>query len=91
MTNKILIIDDDVDYLNDLTVIMSKFYKIYQAENSRSGYYYFKHHNPDLCLIDIQLNPYINSDAVLEGLYDLAPQHRQLKYFGSKGMYAKLV
>ena len=38
-------------------------------ENSRSGYYYFKHHNPDLCLIDIQLNPYINSDAVLEGLY----------------------
>ena len=69
MTNKILIIDDDVDYLNDLTIIMSKFYKVYQAENSRSGYYYFKHHKPDLCLTDIRLHPYINPDPDLEGLY----------------------
>lgn len=66
---KILVIDDDHDFLNDMGIILSKFYKVYQAENSRSGYYYFKHYNPDLCLTDIQLNPYINSNSDLEGLY----------------------
>ncbi len=69
MNKKILIIDDNIDFLNDIGLMLSNFYHIYQAENSRSGYYYFKHYRPDLCLIDIQLNPYINPEADLEGLY----------------------
>jgi len=69
MTNKILIIDADVVFLTNISMILSKFYEIYQAENSRSGYYYFKHHKPDLCLTDIRLHPYINPDPDLEGLY----------------------
>lgn len=54
---KILIIDDEEDILNLLSMVLKKegFENIYTAEEAESGFTLFKRVNPDIILLDIML------------------------------------
>ena len=66
---KVLLIDDDSDFLSDWNLMLKQTYSTYQAENSRQALRLFRKIQPDLCLIDVHLPAYLNEKAEWEGLF----------------------
>ena len=67
--NKILIIDDDHDFSNDLAAMLARSFRVDQAENSRQALRLFKKFQHDLCLIDVHLPAHFSRSSATEGLY----------------------
>ena len=65
----ILLIDDDKDFLSDLSMILSEWFEVYEAEDSRQALRLLSESKPDFCITDIQLPPILNENKNLEGLY----------------------
>ena len=56
MPNKILIIDDDSDFVEALaTVLEAKDYNVTSASNGKEGLVMVKKENPDLILLDVMM------------------------------------
>jgi len=68
MNDKILIIDDDHDFLNDLAAILPRNFRVHQAQNSRQALRLFKKYRHDVCIIDVHLPAHFSRAASLEGI-----------------------
>ena len=64
-----LLIDDDKELLLDLTLMIKDQEHCLQAQDSQQALRLFKKHPAEVCLIDIQLPPFLNEDQNLEGIY----------------------
>ncbi len=69
MPKSILIIEDDSDFLNDLSVFLDGYFQIYTSADSCKGMSLLNSKHPDLCLVDIQLLAQINDRSEWEGLF----------------------
>ncbi len=68
MNDKILIIDDDHDFLNDLAAMLSANFQVNQAQNSRQALRLFNKYHHDLCVIDVDLPACLSDTAATEGI-----------------------
>jgi len=55
MKKRILIIDDDVNYTDDLKLLLKKDFDAVSADNIRQGMMFLRQHAPDLVLLDLML------------------------------------
>lgn len=67
--NKVLLIDDDHDFSNDLAAMLSRKFRVHQAQNSRQALRLFKKYQHDLCIIDVNLPAHFSSSPATEGFY----------------------
>ncbi|RJP60817.1 MAG: sigma-54-dependent Fis family transcriptional regulator [Ignavibacteriales bacterium] len=66
MKTRILIIDDDKDFINDITILLSQEYECVSASNSREGFRLFHEKSPDVILLDLMLKDETNGIEVLK-------------------------
>ena len=75
MSKNILIIDDDDDLVEALTIILeAKSYNVMRSSNGKEGIESLKHHIPDLIVLDIMM------DSVDEGINVAREIKRQEKW-----------
>ena len=65
---KILLVDEDENFLWDLSGALGGRYEVYCASSSPEAFYLFKKLEPDLCIIDLKLPPLIGDQSSQEGL-----------------------
>lgn len=56
MKKRLLIIDDDKDFTNDITLLLNNDYDCISALNSKTGLEFFRMKSPDVVLLDLMLN-----------------------------------
>ncbi|MCD4692188.1 MAG: response regulator [Calditrichales bacterium] len=64
---KVLIIDDDHEFLNDLSIMLPRNFQVHQAESSPEALRLYKKFKFDLCIIDVQLPVYFGKTTSEEG------------------------
>lgn len=56
MSKKILIVDDDVDFVEAIkTLLETKNYEVFSAENGMEGFNQAKNNKPDLIILDVMM------------------------------------
>jgi len=65
---RVLIIDDDRDFLNDLSLLLAPFFQILTSSSSRAGMSRLVRKKPDCLLLDINMKQFFAHDPSLEGL-----------------------
>ncbi|MBN2190852.1 MAG: response regulator [Candidatus Aureabacteria bacterium] len=56
MAKKILIVDDDVDFVEAIkTLLETKNYEVFSAENGMEGFNQAKNNKPDLIILDVMM------------------------------------
>jgi CheY-like chemotaxis protein len=65
---KVLIVDDDQEYLDDISIYLSSHFDIITADNSKDGLRLVEDSSPDCMLLDIQMPNYFGKDPDREGL-----------------------
>ena len=64
----VLVVEDDLDFMNDLVIFLSSEYVVFKAEDSRVALRLFEKEHPDCCVIDINLPHFLNKQNDCEGL-----------------------
>ena len=65
---KILIIEDDLDFLADMVMFLTRRFLVYTAGNSSEARKIFHKVHPDCCVIDINLPHQLGEEDAVEGL-----------------------
>ncbi len=56
MSGKILIVDDDIDFVEAIkTLLETKNYEVFSAENGSEGFNQAKNNKPDLIILDVMM------------------------------------
>lgn len=66
MKTSLLIIDDDKDFINDITLLLNKDFQCISATNSSTGIKLFHEKSPDVVLLDLMLDDGTNGIDVLK-------------------------
>ncbi len=67
-TKKILIIDDEEEFLNDLTFLLDGPYQLITAPGSQEGLRLLRKTSPDLIILDIHMPAYLAQSDEDEGI-----------------------
>ena len=60
---RILIIDDDEEFLSDLTILLSEYFQIEVASGTQEAMDKMRQELPDCLLLDVEMPPYFGDDA----------------------------
>jgi CheY-like chemotaxis protein len=65
---KVLIVDDDADFVSDMKIMLSSEFEINSALNTREAQEILKRYRPDCMLLDLNMPIYFGDDPECEGL-----------------------
>jgi DNA-binding NtrC family response regulator len=65
---KVLIIDDEAEFIDDLALFLGDRYELIKASSSKQGWELFRTEAPDVILLDINMPAYFSGDKSSEGL-----------------------
>ena len=75
---RILIIDDDEEFLSDLTILLSEYFQIEVASGTQEAMDKMRQELPDCLLLDVEMPPYFGDDADIEGYSFLQKLYGQI-------------
>ncbi|TFG97710.1 MAG: response regulator [Calditrichales bacterium] len=76
---KILIIEDDIDFLADIVMFLTRLFRVYTAGNSYEARKVYQKVHPDCCVIDINLPHQLSEEDAMEGLVLAGDLEKQSK------------
>lgn len=65
MHPKILLVDDDKQFINDLTVLLENDYSVIFAQNEKDALHKLEEESPDVVLLDLMFNDRVNGLDIL--------------------------
>ena len=78
---RILIVDDDPDFISDITILLSSEFEIASAQDTVQAGDSWKKSPPECILLDLQMPKYYASDSRSEGLSFIAHLRKQPEGF----------
>jgi len=73
MKPKILIIDDNQSFIEELTLLLIEDFKLLSSTNPTDGLKIIVDHNPELVLLDLMLGPGVSGLDILNKIHDIDP------------------
>ncbi len=80
---RILIIDDDEEFLSDLTILLSDYFQVDVACGTQEAMEKMRQELPDCLLLDIEMPQYCGDDSDIEGYSFLQKLYGQILSNGS--------
>lgn len=80
---RILIIDDDEEFLSDLTILLSDYFQVDVACGTQEAMEKMKQELPDCMLLDVEMPQYFGDDSDIEGYSFLQKLYGQILSNGS--------
>ena len=65
---RLLIVDDDLDFVSDLSIMLSSEFEVISSNNTNDAHSKFITYKPDCILVDLQMPQYFGSNPDREGL-----------------------
>lgn len=65
---RLLIVDDDLDFVSDLSIMLSSEFEIISSSNTNDAQSKYVTHRPDCILVDLQMPQYFGTNPDREGL-----------------------
>ena len=75
---RILIIDDDEEFLSDLTILLADYFQVDVACGTREAMQKMEQELPDCLLLDIEMPQYFGDDSDIEGYSFLQKLYTQI-------------
>jgi len=65
---KVLVVDDDLDFLSDISVMLSSEFEVTTVANTREAMHNWNSYKPDCVLVDMHMPRFFGDDPKTEGL-----------------------